>query len=243
MDEESEKIAALIKSLSHPDKKVIREGADALISIAAFTPQLAERLRRLLDEAPVEKRWPIAYVLAHIAPLSASCLDVLKDTLESSDPDIRWAAALLLVRLAKNSSPDVVVHLAALVNSGRPTQRRMAVYCLRDIGAQDSASRRALLDAMGDPEPLVRVAAVTSLKALPEIGAAALDRLLRLFLADPDSRVRVSAALSLGHLAAPTEEIRAVLKDASLDPDSRLSKAARVALALLEKKGPAYSTK
>ncbi len=238
MDKEPEKIASLIKSLNHPDKKVIRKAVDALISIAARMPLLADKLNELLNDTPAEKRWPIAYVLAHISCASLSSLKILTETLGNSDPDIRWAVALLLVRLAKQSNPGVAAHLVDLLKSGRPTQRRMAVYCLRDIGAQDTSSRQALLDALHDPDPLVRVAAVTSLKARPEIGASALDHLLRFVLADPDSRVRASAALALAHLGAPTDPVRRALRDASESADTRLSKAARAALALLEKKGP-----
>ena len=241
MPEEPEKIAALIKSLNHRDKKVIRQAADGLISMAGAMPQVVESLRAVLEKSPVEKRWPIAYVLAHVSPLSTPCLDVLMDALDIGDPDIRWAVALLLVRLAKKSAPGVITHLVDLVKSGRPTQRRMAVYCLRDIGAQDPLSRQALLDALSDPDPLVRVATVTSLKALPEIGRDALGRLLQLVSKDADSRVRASAAFALAHLGAPTDEVLQTLKDASRSPDPNLIKAARAALALLEKRGPAHS--
>ena len=236
MDEESEKINSLIQSLHHPDKKAAREAVEALISLANTAPEIAVELRSALDRAPAEQRWPIAYVLAQISPLSAPCLEALKAALDISDSDIRWAVALLLVRVAKKSDPGIVAHLVDLLKSGRPTQRRMAVYCLRDIGAQDPLSRRGLLDALCDPDPLVRVAVVTSLKARPEIGREALDHLLRLFAVDPDSRVRASVAFALAYLGGATDKILGALKDASEGPDLRLNKAARAALALLEKK-------
>lgn len=237
MKEESEKIASLIESLNHPNKKVIRQAAETLISMALYLPQLTERLNRLLIDTPEERRWPIAYVLAHISPPSSSCLNVLKETLDSGDPDIRWAVGLLLVRLGK-ANRGIVTHLLDLLKTGTPTQRRMAVYCLRDIDLKDTCSLQALLESLRDPEPLVRVAAVTSLKLRPEIGKDGLDSLLRLFLEDPDSRVRYTAALALAQLGAPTDEIRAALKDASRSEDPQLKKAANAALDLLQKKGP-----
>jgi HEAT repeat protein len=237
MKEDSEQIASLISSLSHPDKKVIRQAADSLISMALHRPELTRRLSDLLGEAPKESRWPIAYVLAHVSPPSSACLHVLRETLDSKDPDIRWAVGLLLVRLGK-SHAGVVTLMLDLLKTGSPTQRRMAIYCLRDVSLKDTAFHQALLESLRDPDPLVRVAAVTSLKFLPEIGKDGLDFLLHLFLADPDPRVRRTAALSLAQLGAPSDEARAALKDASRGADLQLKKAAEAALDLLEKKGP-----
>ncbi|HEY2990681.1 MAG TPA: HEAT repeat domain-containing protein [Candidatus Binatia bacterium] len=243
MDEEPAQLDALIKSLDQPDKKALRRSVDTLIGLARTAPELAGRLSALMDGAPAEKRWPMAYVLAHISPLSPQCLDALEDTLGVDDPDIRWAVAVLLVRLAQAPGSIVVARLIALLQAGKPTQRRMAVYCLRDIGAGVPSLEPALHAALDDPEPLVRVAAATSLKTFPEIGKNALDRLLRMISMDPDSRVRASAALALAHLDAPAEQVRLALQAAGEDSDPRLVKAARAALALLEQKGPAPSAK
>ena len=237
MKEDSEQIASLISALNHPDKKVIRQAADALVSMALHRPELTQRLNDLLSEAPEGSRWPIAYVLAQIGPPSSACLHVLKQTLDSKDPDIRWAVGLLLVRLGK-SHVDVVALMLDLLKTGTPTQRRMALYCLRDVSLKDTVFQQALLESLRDADPLVRVAAVASLKFLPEIGKDGLDFLLHLFLADPDSRVQRTAALSLAQLGAPSDEIRTALKDASRSEDPQLRRAASAALELLEKKGP-----
>ena len=240
MDEKSARLDLLIQALDQPDKKAVREAVDALIPMAKSAPEVAARLSAALEAAPAEKRWPIAYVLSHISPLSTSCVDALKDALAFEDPDIRWAVALLLVRLAKKPEPAVAAHLIELLRCGSPTQRRMAVYCLRDIGAEEFL-RSALQSALADSDPLVRVAAVTSLKAFPGIGRDAAEELLRLVAKDLDSRVRASAALALAHVGAPTERILLTLEDATRSPDAKLAKAARAALALLEQKGPGSS--
>jgi HEAT repeat protein len=234
MDEESARLDRLIRSLDQSDKKAVRAAADALLSMSSAAPEIAGRLRAALAQAPAEKRWPIAYVLAHIPPLDGQCLDALKDALDFHDPDIRWAIALLLVRLAKKSEPGVESNLLKLLHTGRPTQRRMAVYCLRDVGAEDLL-REALPYSLGDSDPLVRVAAVTSLKTFPEIGRDLAEQVLRLVAEDSDSRVRASAALALAHLGAPTEKILATLEGAIRGADLNLAKAARAALAILEK--------
>lgn len=237
MKEGSERIASLIATLNHPDKKAIRQAVDSLISLAPHSPELAERLGRLLGENPGVESWAVAYVLAQIASPSPSCLQVLEKTLGSDDPDIRWAVALLLVRLGKVDR-RIVGLLLDLAKIGTPIQRRMAVYCLRDMDPRETPLLEALLESARDPDPLVRVAAVNSLKSRPDVGADGLDRLLDLFRRDPDSRVRRAAAVALAKLGAPTPEIRAALEDASASQDPQLKKAARAALALLEKKGP-----
>jgi HEAT repeat protein len=235
MDHPDTSFAAFVESLSSSDKKTIRAAVDALIPVALQQPAIIERLHGLLNETPAEKRWPIAYVLAHVSPLSTPCVDALKGALGLNDPDIRWAVALLLVRLAKKPEPAVAAHLIELLHSGSPTQRRMAVYCLRDIGAEESL-RVALQHALADSDPLVRVAAVTSLKAFPGIGGDVADQLLRLVAEDLDSRVRASAALALAHVGAPSKKILAALNDAIQSPDTKLAKAARAALEILGKR-------
>jgi len=160
--EDTQKIDLLIESLKHPEKKVIRQAAERLIAMAPQVPELAPKLNRLLTITPDQYRWPIAYVLARISPPSPPCLEVLKETLGSGDSDIRWAAAVLLVRLG-NADKGVTALLRDLLRTGTPTQRRMAVYCIRDSD-QNQACVEALLDSLRDPDPLVRVASVTSLK-------------------------------------------------------------------------------
>ncbi len=237
MEEEPRGIVSLVQSLNHRNKKVVRQASDSLIAMAPQLPQLGERLDRLLSETPRENRWPIAYVLAHLSSPSPLCLSVLLETLDSNDPDLRWAAAQLFVRLGKGDG-EIANLLLKVLKTGTPIQRRMALYCLRDLQLRDAASLKALLEALRDTDSLVRVAAVTSLKSRPDVGKDGVDALLRLFLEDRDSRVRHIAAIALGQIAAPGDEVRAALKEAGLSENSQLKKAAKAALALLEKKGP-----
>ena len=119
---------------------------------------------------------------------------------------------------------------------GTATQRRLVVYCLRDLGIGEETRLDGVLQALRDPDPLVRVAAVTSLKTQPEVGKVGLDLILHLFLEDPDSRVQHVAAITLAKIGAPTDEIRTALRDAARGRDPRLRKAAAAALELLKKK-------
>jgi HEAT repeat protein len=234
MDERSDTIGGLIRALNQTDKKAVRAAVDELVAMAKSAPQVADRLNALIATTAEEERWPIAYVLAEIAPPTTPCLEALEDALGLDDPDVRWAVALLLVRLAKQSASGIAERLAALVKSGRATQRRMAVYCLRDIDAE--AAPRALSEALRDNEPLVRVAAITSLKAFPKTGGAALGQLIQLVFNDPDSRVRASAALALARIEPTTKEIHAALEDAARSADQILAKAGRAALEILKQR-------
>lgn len=242
MKDDPEKIAALLDSLDRPDKSAIRAAVDSLIPIASRNPEICDSLNQRLMDPLRKNRWAIAYILAHVPHPSKDCHNVLVETLDSQDPDIRWAVGLLLVRLAK-SDRLIASRLFDLLKSGTSNQRRMAVYCIRDMNVETDTSLQALLKTLQDPEPLVRVAATTSLKTRSDVGKEGLDSLLRLFLGDPDPRVRYSAALTLAALGAPTEEIRTALEEASRSEDFQLKKAAIAALALLKKRGPILPAK
>jgi HEAT repeat protein len=159
----------------------------------------------------------------------------LKSALGDKDPDIRWATAALLSRLLKDD-PTVAAALDALARTGDPTQRRMALYCLRE-GARLPAS--ALLASLQDPDAPVRVAALTGLGTSMEDPGKSLAVALDLLQTDPDSRVRCAAATTLAKIADPKNlQIRDALRVATGAMDSQVQKAARAALILLGKKGP-----
>lgn len=192
------RIVPLLEALQDTDKAVIRRAVEALVALSAELPEVARALEERLRTAP---RWPVAYVLGQIARPSAPCLEVLAWGLGSGDQDLRWATQLLLTDLGKRY-PEVGARLEALLSEGSATQRRMAVYCLRDIAADRAALPAALLGAIQDPEPLVRVAAVTSLAKAPGVDAEALDALRRVAVEDADARVRNAAAFAVKKLSA-----------------------------------------
>lgn len=186
-------VEPLLDALQQNDKAAVRSAVEGLVALAAEVPGVAEALDRRLRARP---RWSVAYALGRIARPSALCLEVLAGGLGSGDQDLRWATQLLLTALGKRY-PEVRERLQGLLRRGSATQRRMAVYCLRDMGAAGTGLADALLGAVRDPEPLVRVAVVTSLAKAPEVGAAALDALRSAAASDPDARVRNAAAFAL----------------------------------------------
>lgn len=237
MTETPEHMEALIEDLESVDKSVIRRAVDAFIPLAARLPQVADQLTDLLGDPQRKNLWAIAYVLANLPQPSERVLQILRDALDHGDSDIRWAVAVLLTRLA-NSHQRVAALLLDLMARGTPTQRRMAIYCVRDLKLTDRESLNALLSLLSDPQPLVRVAATTSLKERSNFNDEVKKRLLEIFLHDPDGRVRNAAAITLAHLGSPSAEFVTALNNAIHGTDTRLGKAAAAALRALKHKGP-----
>jgi HEAT repeat protein len=226
-------VAALIAALEHPEKPVIRAATDALVRAAAESPAVISMLDHLLSDNERKNRWAVAYVLAQLPAPSDAVMATLLDGLDHEQADIRWAIGLLLVRLARET-PQIVSRLLQLCSQGTPTQRRLAVYCVRDLNLQDAASRQALLQALHDHEPLVRIAAAGSLKRTADLDGRDYDLLLRAFREDPDRRVRAVAALTVAQRGYATKEFLQALKNEAECGDEQREKAARAALNFLD---------
>jgi HEAT repeat protein len=240
MNGDEEKIAALIAGLDHPEKTKIRAAADALIALSPCTPGLRARLERLLGEGQPRNRWAFAYVLGQLPQPSGTAVRALLEGLDHREPDIRWAIALLLTRLAKTEAA-IINLLLELCRSGTANQKRMSIYCIRDLQLSDGASLQALLAATSDARAAIRVAAATSLKNRGDLGASGRKRLLDLFLTDEDVKVRNAAAITLAQLGSPAMDFIAALQAAAGSENAALRKAAAAALSLLEGKRPASS--
>ncbi len=240
MDRGDDKIAPLMADLEKLDKPTLRKAVDALISIAADDPRIATTLSELLNNPGRKNRWPIAYILASLPLPTQSSIQVLTETLDHRDPDIRWAVALILIRLAK-ADRQVLKLLIELASKGTATQRRMAIYSLRDVGLTDGESVQMLMDALHDPDPMVRVAAVTSLKMHSELSERGKSELLELFLRDSDPRVRNTVVVTLAYLGTPSEEFLSELTKATASENSQLKKAATAAFSILKKRRSAPS--
>jgi HEAT repeat protein len=238
MDRAEAKIVALLASLEHPEKAQIRAAVRALIDLAAWVPDVREKLQASLEDSERKNGWAVAYVLGHLPQPPGSAIRALLDALAHNDPDIRWAVALLLVRLAGRDE-NVTNSLVQLCGSGSVNQRRMATYCIRDLELTDGNSMAALVAAAQDLDPTVRVAAVTTLRKRPDNGAAVRALLLNRFLNDEDGRVRNAAAIALAQLGESDKTFVQALEQSTTSGDARTRKAALAALDLLQIKRPA----
>jgi HEAT repeat protein len=233
-------IAALIADLDHPDKPTIRAAVDTLIPLANKSLALRNILDERLTERGHKNYWPVAYVLGHLNEPSPACIAGLIDALDHSQPDIRWAMALLLVRIA-NEKNAVVESLVELCAKGTGNQKRMALYCVRDLALSDPVSLAALLTALGDGDPTVRVAAAICLKPRPDIANSGRQLLLKIYVTDPDPRVRHAAAITLANLGTPSAEFLSALTKSAESDDRQTKKAALAAFELIKKTRSASS--
>ncbi len=234
MTTEPREITDLIAALDHPDKPTIRAAVDKLIALAETSETLRQALHNRLSEADHRNYWPVAYILGHQAQPSGVVIRTLLDALDHREPDIRWANGLLLVRIAQQVGA-VVPLLIELCETGSANQKRMALYCLRDLALSDAESRQAMLKALDDKEPTVRVAAATSLKVRTDVDAAVRQKLLATYLQDADDRVKNAVAVTLASLGSPDEAFVQALKEASVSGNGQIKKSADAALKMLQK--------
>ena len=235
---ETDRLAALIADLDHPDKPTLRAAVDQLIGLARESAQVRTALDRRLNELGRRNYWPVGYILGHLPQPSGATIRNLLDTLDHREPDIRWAIVLLLVRIAKSEN-SIIGPLIDLCRIGTANQKRMAIYCLRDLALNDAASLQALLLSLSDSDATVRVAAVTSLRNRTDENDRVRESLLQSYVNDADIKVRNAAAVTLANIGSPSEEFLRALKEASKNDNSQARKAAAVALGLLEKREPA----
>ncbi|MSP38048.1 MAG: hypothetical protein EXR70_06120 [Deltaproteobacteria bacterium] len=233
---EPDRLAALIADLDHPDKPTLRAAVDELIVLAANSEAVRAILDQRLSEPDHRNYWPVAYVLGHLPKPSGVAIRTLLQTLDHPEPDIRWANSLLLVKIAKREG-SVFSLLIDLCRNGTANQRRMAVYCLRDLELNDAASLQAIVDLLSDTDATVRVAATTSLKTRRDENKRVRQALLDSYLNDEDIKVRNAAAVTLASFGAPSEDFLRALNEAAKSNDNQARKAATVALGLLEKWG------
>lgn len=231
---DSGEIDTLIAGLDHPDKPTLRAAVDRLIPLARQSETLRARLDARLTAPGHKYYWPAAYVLGHLPQPSAQTVNALLAALDHQEPDIRWANALLLTAIAKRE-PAAIALLIELCASGTANQKRMAIYCLRDLGLNDVESLRAIAGQLSDANPTVRVAAVTSLKQRADADEAAEQALLQCYFNDADERVRHAAAITLAAHGCRKEEFVAALDRASASGHAQTKKAALAALKLLQK--------
>lgn len=218
---------ALADTLGDPVKAVVRAASDALVVIGRRAGGVEEAVRGALYSDVPTRRWGAAFTFARLEPPGPRLLPTLVEALGSSDGDVRWAAARLLVE-AGRMHPEVLPLLLGLVRGDEHALvRRMATFALRELAPDRPEAAAVLLDATDDPDLRVRRAAYTAMASLlgppPEVA----QHLLRTLCGDPDAATRRLAALALGeigaaHPAAVPAHTEGALREAgtsSDDPD------------------------
>lgn len=224
-------LEALVASLGDAAKAVQRPAAEACRSLAARGVAVQPLLFAALGTEDARLRFGAAYALGRLGAPPASTLPALLDALALDDGDIRWAAAETICRVEPRSA--TVAALLLLLQRGNPPQRKMALYCLRDIATPDDAVDVAALTALDDPDLSVRLAAMTTLARLAHDRPRVAEKLLHA-LSAADPREQRAAAAALGDLGIRSDAVRAALETAAAGDDVSLRRAAKRTLRKLD---------
>jgi len=226
-----QELDALCAALADPHKAVQRRAAETAAALTKRGARLGERLRVALDADELRHRWGAVYALSLIGPVPRAALPTLLALLGSDDGDLRWAAAELLKRLAESHREAVVGPLLTIAHAPG-AQRKMALYCLRDLAVGSGFG--AALAALADAEIETRLAALAVLAQVHPSAAAAVQHIVPL-LDDADPRMQRAAAATLGSLDVSTHEVIDALRRVESRPDPSLRRAAARSLRLLQR--------
>jgi HEAT repeat protein len=228
-------LAAMFEALQAQDKEIQADAARGLAGAACADNAVIARLLTLLAGARPRARWGAAYALAlsRVAP-ALDWQPALRQALATPDGDVRWAAADLLIALGRRYPTAVERTLLELLADPVANRRKMALYCIRDLGLWRDAVTLALRDATGDPSVEVRLAALAAIKRTVALSARAGDepaarkyresmeqRVLELMADDPAPAVRRTAAALVVQLDQSSPAIQAALRAAASDPALR----------------------
>jgi hypothetical protein len=126
---------------------------------------------------------------------------------------------------------EIGEELLALVCSTNPAARKMALYCLRDLGVRSSRVLQAVTAAVCDLDAHVRLAALALLSGSFADHDTAAELMLERLKSDSEVGVRRAAAVALGNLPPGTSvAIETLRRVASQTLDESLGRAARTSL-------------
>jgi hypothetical protein len=217
----------LIALLAAATKEERRMAAQQLIALAVREPEAVAALSVALADADPHRRWGAAFVLHRAGVRDDGVFRGALVALGADDGDVRWAAAEMVVSLAAANAVrrDRVREIAS---DPAATGRKMALYCLRDLGGDDADVFVAGLTAHDSG---IRLAAVACLGRVRTLSTREVDALLAAVENDPDAGLRRAATVALRGATNDEERVRPVLerlRSQASDPD--LARAAERAL-------------
>ena len=228
---------ALIQCLCANRKVIQRRAAEALAACVIHNTHIVEKLRAMLSHHDPRARWGAAYALGLFNledALDLRAMPSLFEALSSNDGDIRWAAAELVIRLGRKNRDAVSAQLIALAGDGNLNARKMALYCLRDVGGPREELLAVAENACSDHHSLLKMAALSLIPRIDDPGDRAAALAIRLLEDDPDGGVRRCAAVALGHIGNRSPQVTEALTRAmKAEGDVYMKRAAEGALTRL----------
>ncbi len=192
---DEELATASLAFLGAADKQLSRQAAGAL-SHAIGDTRLEPLLQRALSDGPLLLRWGAAFSFGQAGIYDVSVGEAALDALAAEDGDIRWAAAGI-VREVCAHEPEFIGQVETAAKSGDGEQRKMALYCLRDLGHRRPD---VYVAALGAPTVGTRQAALSGLQAAGEADARTVDAVIQRLRVEDDAGVRRSIAIVLGRI-------------------------------------------
>lgn len=192
----------LASLLAHPDRVLRRRASGALGAAVARGSIPVAWCESLLGAADAATRWGAAFALAASGHRGPGVIEASLAALDSDDGDVRWAAASLVIAEARVSA-EFGASLRRLAKSGTPTMRKMALLCLGDSGDSGDGQRSALLEALGDADAMVRLAALTALARSGDASSSTLNAIAAVADGDSEARVQRAASAVLRRLQSP----------------------------------------
>jgi len=193
---DAETCAALIDLLDDDRKEVRRRAAGAL-AVAAAEPAHRGLIERALSDSRPLRRWCAAFALARAGTFDEPVARAAVDALGLPDGDVRWAAAEIVCEAVRRR-PESLGLIRNALTSSSPEQRKMAIYCLRDLAGGDA---QTYLPALADSDRGVRLAALSALMRLESLDRGAVDRVIECMQADGDDGVRRAAGAAARRIA------------------------------------------
>jgi len=211
-------LGRLIELLAAASKEERRVAAARLIALAEDDVGAVAALRSALVDSDPHRRWGAAFVLYRAGVRDDDIFASAVEALGADDGDVRWAAAEIVVELAR-SDEDRCGRIRGIAAGPDTKARKMALYCLRDLGIGDEALFAGALKAA---DVAVRLAAIACFGRISVLSRVGIDALRAVVEHDTDAGTRRAATVALGNAGNHEAEVRPALerlRAQSEDPD------------------------
>lgn len=229
----TEMLRELFVQLGNTSKKIQREVCDILVELGRTNPEVVDGLARRLKDKDTRVRWTAAFALSRIRLKRPLPLPVLIENLGHQESDLRWAAAAAILELAKHHHKDVVSHMIGLTAEGNSVQRRMSLYCLRDLDTRESAAIESYMICLNDTDEMVRMASLSCIGSLSLTTSSIRSKVATVMVSDAQIKVRRHAAIICGQIGQRDPKVLDALEGQTRSKDDSLARASTISLSRL----------